>query len=90
MPRKNKDQMETTYYIDEIDGRRIGYNNKTKFVIQVGKGRGAYKTKHNITGKFRKAMAKYNELDLDEGHKKRLLMLGAMNPVLMKDFNKGN
>lgn len=80
--------METTYYIAELNGKRVGYNNKTKFEIQVGKGKGSYKTKHRITGNFRKALSKYNDIDLSDNTKKRLVMIGATNPIIMKDINK--
>jgi len=76
--------MEITYYIDEIGGRRLGYNSKTKFVIEVSKGKGAYKTKHRVTGNFRKALTKYNAIDSKVGSRKRLLMIGATDPVLVK------
>jgi hypothetical protein len=63
------------------EGRLIGYTNRTHFLVQVGRGRGAYKTKHEIIGDFEKAYALYSAINVSDGYKKRLMMPAcARNP----------
>jgi len=76
---------ELTYYRAEIDGKLIGFHNKTKFLVQLSKGRSSYKTKHQFTGNVYKALAKYEGMGLIDGTKKRLVMVGSNRPVLKKD-----
>lgn len=68
-----------------LDGKEIVYTNKTIFRVQLGKGsKGKYEDKYRFEGDLGRAVSHYNALNVGNGYKKRLLMEGAMNPVLAK------
>jgi hypothetical protein len=58
----------------ELDGKRVAFSSETKFYIQVGKGRGGYRTKYAITGSLGQACLYYRAINIGNGYKKRLLM----------------
>ena len=78
--------MET--YISELDGNKIAYTNETEFLIQVGKGKGSYKTTMRFVGKLISAVMYYRAINVGNGHKKRLLMPScSKKPVLARHFS---
>jgi hypothetical protein len=75
-------------YISEIDGNNIAYTNQTEFLIQVGKGKGSYKTISKFIGKFISAVMYYRAINVGNGHKKRLLMPScSKKPVLARQIS---
>lgn len=76
---------DVTLHTAVIDGKRIGYSSETEFLVQIGKGRGAYKTKYRIVGNLGQAAMYYQGLNIGHGYKKRLLMpSSSKNPVLAR------
>ena len=75
-------------YISELDGNKVAYTDCTEFLIQVGKGKGSYKTTMKFTGKLISAVTYYRAINLGNGHKKRLLMPScSKKPVLARHFS---
>jgi len=71
-----------------LDGKNIGYSSETEFMVQVGKGSGAYKTKYSFKGNLGQAVAYYRGINIGNGYKKRLLMPScSKNPVLARHFS---
>ena len=58
----------------ELDGKRIAYTDETKFHVQVGKGRGAYKPRYTFTGNLAQAVFYYRCINIGRGYKKRLVL----------------
>ena len=71
----------------ELDGKRIAYADDTVFMVQVGKGRGAYKTRYQFTGNLAQACAWYRGLNIGNGYKKRLIAPVLNKPVLARQFS---
>lgn len=72
----------------ELDGRKIGYSSSTEFLVQVGRYKGAYKTKYKIIGNLFDAVLYYRGINIGNGYKKRLLMPScSKNPVLARQFS---
>jgi len=67
-----------------LDGKHVGYSSETEFLVQIGKGRGGYRTKYRIVGNLRQAVMYYQGLNIGHGYKKRLLMPSSKKPVLAK------
>lgn len=75
-------------YISELDGNKVAYTNETEFLIQVGKGKGSYKTTMKFTGKLISAVTYYRAINIGNGHKKRLLMPScSKKPVLARQIS---
>ena len=74
--------MSSYFKTAELDGKRIAYTQETEFKIQIGKGRGAYKTHCTIIGDLAHAVAWYNGFNIGNGYKKRLLAPSMNKPVL--------
>jgi hypothetical protein len=66
----------------ELDGKMIGYHEDTEFLVQLGKGKGGYKTRWSFKGNLYQAVMYYNALNVGYGYKKRLLMPSSPKPVL--------
>ena len=66
----------------ELDGKKISYSEETMFLVQLGKGKGSYKTKWHFKGSLSQAVSYYNGINVGLGYKKRLLMPSSKNPVL--------
>lgn len=69
-----------------IDGKPLAYTNKTEFLVQIGKNRGAYRTRYRFTGDIHAAAQYYKALNVAHGYKKRLLMPSAKHPVLARQL----
>lgn len=74
-------------YISELDGNKVAYTDCTEFLIQVGKGKGSYKTTMKFTGKLISAVLYYKGINIGNGHKKRLLMPNSNKPVLARQIS---
>lgn len=61
---------------DTLNNKKIGYSNVTEFLVQVGRYKSSYKTRYTITGNLGQAVLYYNGINIGNGYKKRLLMLG--------------
>lgn len=70
-----------TTYLDE---EPIAYTNHTEFLVQVGRGRGAYKTRYGFKGDLRAAVQHYNCINVGNGRKKRLIAPSLNKPVLAR------
>jgi hypothetical protein len=74
-----------TLHYQELDGKRIAYHDSTEFLVQVGKGKGSYRTKYTIKGNLTQAVFYYVGINLGPGWKKRLLMPScSRNPILAR------
>lgn len=67
-----------------LDGKRLAYTNQTEFLVQVGKNRGAYRTRYRFVGDIHAAAKYYRAINVAYGYKKRLVMPSAKHPVLAK------
>jgi len=73
----------------ELDGKKIAYAEDTEFLVQVGKGKGSYKTKYRVCGNLPQAVMWYRGINIGNGYKKRLLMPSCSNnPVLARSIFK--
>jgi hypothetical protein len=66
----------------ELDGKNIAYSEETMFLVQLGKGKGAYQTKWHFKGSLSQAVSYYNGICIGNGYKKRLLMPSSKKPIL--------
>lgn len=74
-----------TLHYKELDGKRIAYHDTTQFMVQVGRGKGSYRTRYLIKGDLPKAVMYYTCINIGRGYKKRLLMPSSThNPVLAR------
>lgn len=67
-----------------LDGKKLAYTSETLFLVQVGKNRGAYRTRYRFVGNIYAAAQHYRGLNVAYGYKKRLVMPSAKHPVLAK------
>lgn len=67
-----------------VDGKQIAYSSETEFLIQIGKGRGSYQTKHSVRGDIGRALMFYNGYNIGNGYKKRLLVPSFNKPILAR------
>jgi len=70
-----------------LDGKRIAYTGKTRFEVQVGRGKGKYETRYTFVGNLHQAVFYYRAVNIGRGYKKRLVMPDAMRPVLARQFS---
>jgi hypothetical protein len=62
---------------------RVAYHRSTEFLVQVGKGKGSYRTANRFVGDLDAAIKCFDAVDISAGYKKRLLMPAcSKNPVL--------
>lgn len=58
-----------------VNGKRIIYNERTLFLLQIGKGRkGSYQTRNRIVGNLKQALIMYEGINIGKGYKKRLVI----------------
>lgn len=72
---------------NELDGRRIAYSSETEFLVQVGKGKGSYKTRYRIVGNLPQAVRMFNCINIGNGYKKRLVSWGMNKPLLARQWS---
>lgn len=70
-----------------LDGKRIIYTEDTDFLVQVGHKNQKYTTRYAFKGNLHQAVFHYRCINIGNGYKKRLLMPGAMRPVLARAFS---
>ena len=66
----------------ELNGKTIAYHEDTEFLVQIGRGKGSYKTRWTFKGNLYQAVKYYNGLNVGYGYKKRLLMPSSPKPTL--------
>ncbi len=77
------------FHAAQIDGKMVAYHDGTHFLVQVGRGKGSYRTKYDIVGKLTQAIMYYTGINLGRGFKKRLLMPSCThNPVLARRIER--
>lgn len=64
--------------------QQISWDENTVFQIQVGKGKGSYKTKYTLVGKFLPAVMYYRCINIGNGFKKRFVVDGK---VIVRQFS---
>lgn len=67
-----------------LDGKTLTFDDDTLFLVQVGRGRGGYKTRYSFTGNIAMAVFYYRGVNVGNGYKKRLLMNGK---TLVRQFS---
>ena len=70
-----------------LDGKRIAYAETTEFLVQIGRGKGAYTTRYAFQGNLHQAVFYYNGINIGRGYKKRLIMPAAIRPVLARELS---
>jgi len=73
--------------VAEIDGKQIAYTDQSVFLVQIGRGRGSYRTKYSITGSLGKACFYYRAVNIGNGYKKRLVCESLNNPLIVRHFS---
>jgi len=76
-----------TLHTATLDGKQIGYSSETEFLVQVGKGKSAYKTRYRIVGNIGQAVAWYRGINIGNGYKKRLVSWAMNKPVLAREVS---
>lgn len=69
-----------------LDGKKLAYTSETLFLVQVGKNRGAYRTKYTFKGDPFEAAKYYRGLNVGLGYKKRLYVPSFNKPTLAKQI----
>lgn len=69
-----------------LDGKKVAYSSDTEFLVQVGKNRGAYRTRYRFTGNIHQAVAYYKAINVGLGYKKRLYVPSFNKPTLAKQI----
>lgn len=72
-----------------LDGKTIAYGDTTVFEVQVGRNQGRYRTYYSFDGtnSLHQAVFHYRCINIGNGYKKRLVMVGANKPVLARAFS---
>jgi len=73
-----------TLHTIELNGKKIAYSSETDFLVQVGKGKGSYKTRYSFKGKFAQAFFYYCGINVGYGYKKRLFVPSFNKKTLAK------
>lgn len=71
----------------ELDGKRVAYTDETIFLVEIGKGRGKYKTAIKCTGNIHEAVRYYRAVNIGNGYKKRLRAPSFNKPLLARAFS---
>lgn len=70
-----------------LNGVRIAYTTETEFLVQVGRDRGAYKTRYSFKGDLAEALHYYKCINVGKGYKKRLYAPSFNEPLLARTFS---
>jgi hypothetical protein len=70
-----------------LDGSKIAFTSETVFHVQIGRGRGSYKTAYSIKGSLGQAVWYYNCVNIGRGYKKRLFVPTFNKPILARQFS---
>jgi len=76
-----------TLHAVELDGKRVAYSSETEFLVQVGKGKSAYKTRYRFVGNLVQAVMYYRSINVGSGYKKRLVSWSMNKPILARQFS---
>ena len=76
-----------TLHTVTLDGKQIAFSSETEFLVQVGKGKGAYKTRYRFVGNIGQAVGYYRGINIGNGHKKRLVSWAMNKPVLAREVS---
>lgn len=76
-----------THKENTLDGKRIAYTDQTEFLVQIGRGKSAYRTRYRVVGNLAQAVLLFNGINVGYGYKKRLLMPSANKPLLARVFS---
>jgi hypothetical protein len=76
-----------TLHTSELNGKKIAYSSETEFLVQVGKGKGTYKTRYSFKGNIAQAVFYFNSINIGNGYKKRLFSPSMNKPTLAKCFS---
>jgi hypothetical protein len=76
-----------TTHTATLDGKPVGYSSQTEFLVQVGRYRGAYKTRYRFVGDLAKACMYYRGINIGNGYKKRLIAPSMNKPLLARAFS---
>lgn len=72
---------------DNVNGSHIAYSSDSVFEVQVGKGKGSYKTKYSFTGDLKRACFYYSCINIGNGYKKRLICKTFNKPIIARHFS---
>ncbi len=68
-----------------LNGKSIGYNSETEFLVQVGRyQKGSYRTRYRFVGDLGQAVRYFNCINIGYGYKKRLVSWSMNKPVLAR------
>ena len=81
------DKKMVTLHTVTLDGKQIGYSSETEFLVQVGKGKSAYKTRYRFVGNIGQAVAYYRGINIGNGYKKRLVSWSMNKPLLARQVS---
>lgn len=71
-----------------INDKKIAYTSETKFLIEVGKNKSAYKSRYSEIGNLSQAIMNYKMINVGNGYKKRLAMqLSGKKLILARQFS---
>lgn len=88
MPINSATETGRTFYEYTLDGKKIAFHKDAQVVVQVGRGKSAYKTKYSFEAKeFALAMFYYNGTNIGRGYKKRLVCFNLNKPLLARAFS---
>lgn len=71
-------------YTAELDGKKIAYHSESKFEVQTGRYKSAYRTRQSFIGNLAQAVLWYKSYNIGNGYKKRLVCWTMNNPVLAR------
>ena len=67
-----------------LNDKTIGYFDTTEFLIQIGRGKSAYRTRYKVVGNLAQAVHLFNGLNVGYGYKKRLFVPSFTKPILAR------
>ena len=68
-----------------LNGNPVAFTDETVFLVQVGRyTKGKYLTRCSFKGNLAQAVSYFNAINIGNGYKKRLVMVGGNKPVLAK------
>lgn len=84
-----KTENQITLHNAELDGKKIAFSSLTSFLVQVGKGRGSYRTRYGFSGasSLVQAVHYYKAINIGNGYKKRLFSPEMKKPTLARAFS---
>jgi hypothetical protein len=81
-------EVEPTSHEFNLDGKMICFHKDNTILVEVGKGKGSYKTKYSFKAQdFAKAVMHYNGINIGNGYKKRLICNELNKPLLARQIS---